>query len=75
MPGRKSKIAMVEARFQRPIRELIIDRYYYRQMTQEQMAMEFGVTVGTVSRWMKSFGFPTRNWALPLPPVELSKGR
>ncbi len=68
MPGRKSKIESIETRFKRPVKDLIIDMYYHRKMTQEQIAAELQITVGTVSRWMKWWGFPTRGWALPEPP-------
>lgn len=49
-----------EARLGEPL-EVVINRLYHEQgMTLAEVAVELGVTIGTVSRWMQALRIPAR---------------
>jgi transposase-like protein len=51
---------IVEHRIGLPIDQALRDMYLRDQMTLEEIAREFGITKGTVSRWLAHFNIPTR---------------
>lgn len=57
----------VEARFNRPIDELLRELYDTDGLTQDQIADHIGMDVTTVRRWMDRFGIQTR-WMGPRSP-------
>lgn len=65
VPGRKSKISEVEARFGESI-ETLIRRYYYdKEYNLDELAALFRVSRTTVWTWMLKLGLPTRTWQIP----------
>jgi transposase len=51
---------IVEQRIGEPLDTALYDRYVGRCMTLDAIADEFGVTTGTISRWMSAFGIRPR---------------
>lgn len=50
---------IIEARLGRDIRDVLRDLYQDRGLTQEQIAVELGITRSTVVEWMKRHQIPT----------------
>jgi len=51
---------VVEERVGRPIAQFLQDEYVVRERNQWEIAQEVGVDEATISRWLRSFGIPTR---------------
>lgn len=51
---------LVEARFGRPIDQLLRELYLDEGLTQSQIAEKLGVRRATVSRWMQVLGIESR---------------
>ena len=69
--GVKNAQRLVEARFKKPVRKLVHERYYGQGMSQAQVAKELGVSHMTIWHWMKEWEWPARRFALlDIPPLE-----
>lgn len=51
---------VLERRIGRPLQEVFEEMYLDRGMTQQQIADELGIDVGSVSRWMARLGIEAR---------------
>lgn len=49
-----------EARFDRPLDELLTAWYHEEGLTLDEIGERLGITKGAVSRWMDRFGVTTR---------------
>lgn len=60
-PERTLGMQLVEARFGKPVDQLLREQYLDEGLGQPQIAAMFGVRKSTVSRWMRTFGIPIRH--------------
>jgi transposase len=50
----------IEARYGRPIDELLLEMYVTRGLGLRAIADEFGLTFGVISEWLARCGIPAR---------------
>lgn len=51
---------ILEAELGRPLRQVLEEMYVDREMTLAQVAVEFDVTEGTISDWLRRVGIDAR---------------
>ncbi len=58
--GVKTAQRLVETKFRKPVKSLVHKMYYEQGMSQPQIAKKLGVSAGSITLWMKEWGWPAR---------------